>query len=267
MNDAATKYAVRDLLKEEAPFGVFTGKSHAPGKAALEYHTLYNPWELLPDPTQAAGKDANFDLTGTGTVPTPVQLARGGITVATRTTSAADNDEARLFPLATVSNWGTAITPADDKEQIIETRITLTQITETQFYFGWKLTDTGVVATDANQCLFLFDTDNTANFGPAGVGTLTASAKWLCINSSAGTDVAFETPTTVAASTSYVLRVRIGTDRRARFYINRKLVHTALTAIPTSASLLPTMGVASRASAGAAKSFSTRYISRMVSVP
>lgn len=258
MNATQVRYAVQDQLIEEAPLGPLVGEG------GLKYHSLYKPWELLIDPTQAYGKDADFDLTGTGTVPAPTFASRGGITVATRTASAADNDEARIFPL-TASAWGTVLATASGKRQLIETTINLAQITETQFYFGWKLTDTGVVATDANQALFLFDTDNTSNFGPAGSGTLTASANWLLVNSAGGNDVAINSAIPVAASTNYRLGVMIDTDQRARFFINGRLIATAVTAI-TSGNLLPTMGVASRASAGAAKSFTTRHIRRVCSL-
>lgn len=266
MNPNATKHAVREQLIMETPLGSNMGITKGGGAAVLELHNLYDPFDLLPPVgATAAQKDLHFSITGTGTVPAPVMAARGGVTIATRTTSAADNDEARLFPF-TASAWGTVLPPADNKFQMIEARLELTQITNTQFYFGWKLTDTGVVATDANQTLFLFDTDATANFGPAGSGTLAASPNWYAINSSAGNDVAKDTGVPVAAATSYLLQIAIDVDRRARFYLNRRLVHTAITAIPTTANLLATWGIASRDDAGAAKSYTVRHGRRVASV-
>lgn len=259
MNATQTRFAVQDQLIDEAPLGPLVGKS------SLRYHSMYDPFDLLPPVgATAAQKDLHFSITGTGTVPTPVAAARGGVSIASRTTSAADNDEARLFPF-TASSWGIATPTASGKRQLIETTISLAQIAETQFYFGWKLTDTGVVATDANQALFLFDTDNTANFGPAGSGTLTASANWIFVNSVGGNDVAINSGRPVAASTNYRLGVLIDTDQRARFLIDGKVIATAVTPI-TSGNLLPTMGIASRASAGAAKTWTTRYIRRVVSL-
>lgn len=263
------KFGVREQLMFEGTNGISSGTSRPGGSAAPEYHNLYDPFDLLPPVgATAAQKDLHFSITGTGTVPTPTFATRGGVTIATRTTSAADADEARLFPF-TASAWGAAagVPPTANKVQLLEARIQLPAITFTQFYFGWKLTDTGVVATDANQALFLFDTDATTSFGPAGTGTLAASANWYAVNSSAGDDTAKDTGIVVAAATSYLFQILIDADLRARFFINRKLVWTAITAIASTAALLPTMGVSSATGASAVKSFSVRHIRRMVSVP
>lgn len=244
---------VRRQARVERPLGRTDGK----------WYTVYEDFELLPPVgAAAAGKGTNFSITGTGTVPVPAFAAlangRGGIKLATRTTSAADNDEARLFPFATNARWGQTIGPLANNEFEIEGIVrTDTAITETQIYFGFKLTDTGVVATDANQALFLYDTDNTTSFGPAGTGTLTASANWLAIQSTAGDDVSLTlaSPIAVAASTSvaatsmtgeYKFRINVGVDRIARYYINNGLYATGTVALPTTAALIPCMGHASR---------------------
>lgn len=257
---SATKFQIRDEAMMNMPLGTI------PGSGGLIWHNLYDPFDLLPPVgATAAQKDLHFSITGTGTVPTPVLLARGGVTIATRTTSTADNDEARLFPF-TASNWGIAVPPTANKWQMIETIFIPTQITECQFYFGWKLTDSGVVATDADQALFLFDTDNTTSFGPAGSGTLTANANWNCVVSVAGSDVNINSNLAVVAATAYRLAILIGSDRRPRFYINNNIVATGA-AMTATAALFPTMGVATRVDAGGAKSFAARYIRRAVSIP
>lgn len=249
---ANTKTLVRNMALDEFAIGLLNGK----------YHCQYDPLDVLPPVgATAAQKDLHFSVTGTGTVPAPTFQSRGGIVLATRTTSAADNDEARLFPF-TASSWGVAIPPTANKESMIETIIIPTQITETQIYFGWKLTDTGVAATDADQALFLFDTDNTT-LSPSN---LTANANWNCITSVGGVDQARNSGVPVVAASSYHLRVYIGTDRQPRFYINNILVHTG-PALTAAANLLPTMGVASRAGAGAAKSMGIRYVRRYTSIP
>lgn len=263
------------------PLGNFVrrqGRLERPvGRTDGKWYTIATDLETLPPVgAAAAGKNPHFSITGTGTPLVTyaavgstgaVANGRGGCSPATRSASAADNDEVRVFPFTT-SRFGIAIKPTANNEFEFEGIVrTDTAIAETQIYFGFKLTDTGVIATDANQALFLYDTDNTANFGPAGVGTLTASANWLAIQSVAGDDVSL-TPTsaiavaasTTAAATSttgeYRLKVNIGVDRIARFYINNALYATGTVALPTTAALLPTCGLASRKGTPATTSFS-----------
>lgn len=104
---------------------------------------------------------------------------------------------------------------------------------------GWSLTQTKVLATDADKCCFYFNNTTTnANFGPAGVGTLAVSANWQCIYSIAGTDVAIDSGIAVAASTLYRLHIVLDAARIPSFYINDKLVGTG-TALTDLATLEP----------------------------
>lgn len=232
------------------------------GSTDGKWFTLSDLFEQLPPVgAAAAGGNPNFSATGTGTVPTLTFASASsaglqGVVLATRTTSAADNDQARLTPFAT-SAWGKAHRPTSGNVLGLEGVITTpSAITDIAIGFGWKLTDTGVLGTDDNQAYILFDTDATT---PAG-----STTQWVAVSSSGGTDTVTASGVTVAASTTYKLRVEVGTDLKGRFYINDQLVHTSATALPNTADLIPSVFVISRANAGAAKSITVRKVRRFL---
>lgn len=243
------------------------------GRLNGNFVVLYDPIELLPIASQGAGTSYNFDLTGTGTVPAPTFSARGGILMLTRSASAADNDRAGLYPLAG-STWGRNLNVADNKTFRLETVVQAgADITETAIAFGFKLTDpavdggtgSAIWGTDANQALFLFETD-AITLSPTTENIAAGMTTWYTLASVAGVDDATNTGVTVAASTNYLLAVEIGTDRIPRFFINNIQVAVGTTALPTNADLHPFFTIASRASAGAQKSHTIRYVKLLTSI-
>lgn len=244
-NPSADASRTRRQARREFPIGRRDGG----------WMTLHNDFQLLPAATQAAGNDPDFDLTGTGTVPAPTFLTAadgyGGILVATRTASAADNDAAGIFPLAT-SRWGVSVLANTSGQSILEGRVRVgASIAETGFLFGLKLTDTPVLATDDDQAYFLFDTDATS---PAG-----STTKLVCVVSKGGTDTVTVTNTTVAVNTDLDLKIELGVDLKARFYVNGRLVHTSA-AFDGDEAFKPLFTVVSRVGAGAAKSHGLRFV-------
>lgn len=196
-------------------------------------YALFNPLNLLIKMTQAAGTDVDFDLLGTGTVPDPTFALGVGQVIATRTASAADNDEALYFPLAT-SGWNVSMAPSTSVINYWETIVrTPSSLATTMIWAGLKLTGTGVVATDDDQAYFLYDPD---------ISTTT----WRCVSSVNGTDTTASSGVTIAASTTYRLGIVIGTDLKARFYINGTLVLTAGTAFDGNEALKAGGGVLAR---------------------
>lgn len=231
---------------------------HPLGTQDGKWYTMSNDFTLLPPVgAAAAGKDPHFTITGTGTVPTPTIAAPAvnglaGFTLATRTASAADNDEARLFGL-TSSQWSRSFTPTTTNVHELEFDIaTPAAITEQQIWAGVKLTDTGVLGTDNDQAYFLYDTDATSPVG--------STTQFTCVVSVGGTDTVTVSGVTVAISTNYNLRIVIARDLKARFYINDALVHTAATAFAGTEALKFSMGTASRTDAGAAHSITIRKV-------
>jgi hypothetical protein len=95
-------------------------------------------------------------------------------------------------------------------------------ITNCRIWAGWKLTNTSVTATDADQAFFRFE--NGVNDG-----------QWEAVTSVGGTDDEHDTNITVAAASLYRLLIIVDADRIPYYYINGTLVETgsALTALNT----------------------------------
>lgn len=110
---------------------------------------------------------------------------------------------------------------------------------------GLKLTNTSVIATDADQAFFRIANGTTAS-------------TWKCVTSVGGVDETFDTGITIVAATAYELCVAIDFDtREPNYYINGRHVHTGdpLTSLAT---LLWVIGV--QTSASAAKELDIRNL-------
>jgi len=109
-------------------------------------------------------------------------------------------------------------------EAVIRTGASVASIV---IWAGLKLTNTAVVATDADQAFFRFDA-NVAN--------------WEATYSIGGTDTEVDTGIAVAADTNYYFRIEIDSDRKAHFFINDKKVASS-TAMTNDVDLIPYIGV------------------------
>jgi hypothetical protein len=167
----------------------------------------------------------------------------GGITL---TTAGADDDQGILLAHLDTNqtSWAAAKWNTAD-EVIFETTIeTGASIANYHIWAGLKLTNTGAVATDNDQCFFLFNVENS-----------TSATQFVCVTSRSGTDTETASGVTVAAATSYHLKIVIDSARVPRFYINGVLVVTAA-ALTDDVDLKPYIGV--QALAAAAKAIIVR---------
>lgn len=103
-------------------------------------------------------------------------------------------------------------------------------ITTMQIWAGLKLTNTGVITTDANQVFFRYNTTDDA------------TAFWTVISSIANTDTTTITKVAIAANTQYKLKIIINVDRTASCYINDVLVYKTA-ALTNDIDLIPYVGV------------------------
>ncbi|MFA6462383.1 MAG: hypothetical protein WCV90_09045 [Candidatus Woesearchaeota archaeon] len=103
-------------------------------------------------------------------------------------------------------------------------------ITTVQLWAGLKLTNTGVIATDADQVFFRYNTTDNA------------VAVWHVISSINNTDTDTTTAVAVAVDTQYKFKITIDSSRIARCYINDVLVYTT-TALKNDVDLIPYVGV------------------------
>jgi hypothetical protein len=145
----------------------------------------------------------------------------GGITL---TTAGADGDSGILLAhldtaqtaLATC-NWDSANRPL-----FMANIVTGANITNAIIWAGFKLTNTPVTATDADQAFFRYEDD-------------VVSGDWQAVTSVGGTDDAHDTNIPGRVSSLVRLVIDVDINRQPRFYINDKLVETgaALTALNT----------------------------------
>ena len=131
------------------------------------------------------------------------------------TTAGADQDQAIITPhLDTAATawagcqWGT------ENEVHFETSIMLPAIDNQKVWAGLKLTNDQLVATDANQVFFKYQTDATNS------EAFTDFTKWHFVHSIGGTDYISQLPITVAANTPYHLKITIDSDRKASIFVN-----------------------------------------------
>jgi hypothetical protein len=79
---------------------------------------------------------------------------------------------------------------------------------------GLKLTNDQLVATDANQAFFKYQTDATNS------EAFTDYSYWHFVHSIGGTDYISQLPITVAANTPYHFKIEIDSDRKASIFVN-----------------------------------------------
>ena len=131
------------------------------------------------------------------------------------TTAGADQDQAILTPhLDTAATawagclWGT------ENQVHFETSIALPAIDNQKVRAGLKLTNDQLVATDADQAFFKFQTDATNS------EAFTDYTLLHFVHSIGGTDYISALPITVAASTIYHLKITIDSSRQMSIFVN-----------------------------------------------
>ena len=131
------------------------------------------------------------------------------------TTAGADEDQAILTPhLDTAATawagclWGT------ENQVHFETSIALPAIDNQKVWAGLKLTNDQLVATDADQAFFKFQTDATNS------EAFTDYTLLHFVHSIGGTDYISALPITVAASTIYHLKITIDSSRQMSIFVN-----------------------------------------------
>tara|TARA_R100001015_G_C4610768_1_gene166162 strand:+ start:170 stop:1276 length:1107 start_codon:yes stop_codon:yes gene_type:complete len=162
------------------------------------------------------GSDANpnFEVLGTNmtTALCSRNTDRAGIIL---TTAGADEDQAILAPHLdsgmtawTGTKWGT------ENQTSWECSINPNAIDNQKFWAGLKLTNDQLVATDANQAYFKFQTDATNSEAFDDFTLL------HFVHSIGGTDFISALPITVAANTTYHLKIEIDSDRKLSIFVD-----------------------------------------------
>ena len=186
------------------------------------------------------------------------------------TTAGADEDQAIITPhLDTAATawagclWGT------ENQVHWETSIALPAIDNQKAWAGLKLTNDQLIATDANQAYFKFQTDATNSEAFDDYTLL------HFVHSIGGTDYISALPITVAASTIYHLKIEFDSSRQMSIFVNGVQYNvtstsgsTGGTAVTTGTTksaamtddidLIPYIGI--EAGAGAAEAIHCHYV-------
>ena len=156
----------------------------------------------------------NFEVLGTNMTSalSTRNATAAGITL---TTAGADQDQAIVLPHLdsnqtawTGTKWGT------ENQTVWECSINTNAIDNQKLWAGLKLTNDQLVATDANQAFFKFQTDATNS------EAFTDFTKWHFVHSIGGTDYISQLPITVAANTIYHFKIEIDSDRKLSIFVD-----------------------------------------------
>jgi hypothetical protein len=162
--------------------------------------------------TQAANK--NFETLGTNytTALTTFSATQAGIVM---TTATADQDQGILLPHLDTNQTAWSGTKWGTENQVEwECSISLPALDNQKVWAGLKLTNDQLVATDANQMFFKYQSDATNS------EAFTTFANWHFVYSIGGTDYISRLPIAVAADTQYHFKIEVDSDRKATIYVN-----------------------------------------------
>ena len=161
---------------------------------------------------RAASK--NFEALGTNmtTALCTFDTTRAGLTI---TTAGADQDQAIIAPhLDTAFTAWTGVLWGSENQTQWECSVSTNAIDNQKWWAGLKLTNDQLVATDADQAYFKFQTDATNS------EAFTDYTLLHFVHSIGGTDYISALPITVAANTTYQLRIKIDSDRKLSMFVN-----------------------------------------------
>jgi len=176
----------------------------------------------------------NWEALGTNMTTALCTFATTGAGVLV-TTATADQDQGILLPhLDTAATawagtlWGT------ENSVHFETSLQIPALDNQKVWTGLKLTNDQLVATDANQMFFKYQTDATNS------EAFTDFTKWHFVHSIGGTDYISVLPITVAINTPYHFKIEVDSDRKAAIFVNGVQYNVTTTAGSTGGTAVTT---------------------------
>ena len=176
----------------------------------------------------------NWEALGTNMTTALCTFATTGAGVLV-TTATADEDQGILLPhLDTAATawagclWGT------ENSVHFETSLQIPALDNQKVWTGLKLTNDQLVATDANQMFFKYQTDATNS------EAFSDFAKWHFVYSIADTDYISVLPITVAINTPYHFKIEVDSDRKAAIFVNGIQYNVTTTAGSTGGTAVTT---------------------------
>ena len=234
-------------------------------------------WNQKPALNAAIAVAYNLDFEVLGTNMTTALVTfdsdRAGLTI---TTAGADQDQSIILPhLDTNQTAWTGVGWGTENQVEWECSISTNAIDNQKIWAGLKLTNDQLIATDADQAYFKFQTDATNS------EAFTDFTLLHFVHSIGGTDYISALPITVEANTLYRLAIKIDSDRKASIFVNGIQYNvtttsgstggTAVTkgttptaALPNDNNLIPYIGIEAGAAAAEALDVHHQAISRLI---
>jgi len=238
---------------------------------------LNESWNQKPALNAAIAVAYNMDFEVLGTNMTTALVTfdsdRAGIVI---TTATADQDQGIIAPhLDTNQTSWTGVGWGTENQVEWECAVSTNAIDNQKLWAGLKLTNDQLIATDADQAYFKFQTDATNS------EAFTDYTLWHFVHSIGGTDYISALPITVAANTLYRFKITIDSNRKASIFVNGVQYNVTTTAAstggtavttgttPTAAltndiNLIPYIGVEAGAAAAEALDVHHQAISRLI---
>ena len=189
------------------------------------------------------------------------------------TTAGADADQAIVAPHLDTNQTAWQVTEWGTENQVVwECSFNTNAIDNQKLWAGLKLTNDQLVATDADQAFFKFQTDATNS------EAFTDYTLLHFVHSIGGTDYISALPITVAANTIYHLKIVIDSDRKAAIFVDGvqynvtstsgstggTAVTTKTAALTNDIDLIPYIGIEAGAAAAEAVDVHYQAISRTI---
>ena len=176
----------------------------------------------------------NWEALGTNMTTALCTFATTGAGVLV-TTATADQDQGILLPhLDTAATAWTGTLWGTENQVHFETSIQIPALDNQKVWTGLKLTNDQLVATDANQMFFKYQTDATNS------EAFSDFAKWHFVYSIADTDYISVLPITVAINTPYHFKIEVDSDRKAAIFVNGVQYNVTTTAGSTGGTAVTT---------------------------
>ena len=176
----------------------------------------------------------NWEALGTGMTTALATFAVTGAGILA-TTAGSDQDQGILTPHLDSAATAWAGTLWGTENQVhFETSIQIPALDNQKVWTGLKLTNDQLVATDANQMFFKYQTDATNS------EVFSDYAKWHFVYSIADTDYISQLPITVAINTPYHFKIEVDSDRKAAIFVNGVQYNVTTTAGSTGGTAVTT---------------------------
>lgn len=184
----------------------------------------------------ARGLTKFFEVLGTNmtTALCTYDTTRAGVTI---TTAGADQDQAIIAPHLDTdqSAWAKVLWGTENQVEW-ECSVSTNAIDNQKLWAGLKLTNDQLIATDADQLFFKFQTDLTNSEAFSDYTLL------HFIHSIGGTDYISALPITVAANSTYHLKIVIDSARKASIFVNGIAYNVTTTAGSTGGTAVTAVG-------------------------